>query len=247
MDPHISPYNYWFVRSHQIMFRTIWAFKTKELVMNNCFSIQRYRALNIIILFILIFISSFSSLSLPSRRKLVAYLDSSLNFPVKNVYFYQCMMPISKVKTLLAFVSICVCNAQCKLEIIIVLHGTWSVLTCAVGTSTPDLTHWIENISRSINGIRQRSDYITLVTGPNKSYRNSHGLLRQLAHNIRGKVWMKTNIGLHGFTDNNLLSVKPCMLLLLFFPSNFAVYIVCRCNKPCEFLGFVWIRYWGIM
>ena len=26
--------------------------------------------------------------------------------------------------------------------------------------------------------IRQRSDYITLVTGPNKSYRNSQGLLR---------------------------------------------------------------------
>ena len=34
------------------MFRTIWAFKTRELVMNNCFAIQRYRALNIIILFI---------------------------------------------------------------------------------------------------------------------------------------------------------------------------------------------------
>ena len=27
------------------------------------------------------------------------------------------MTPISKVKTLLAFVSICVCNAQCKLKI----------------------------------------------------------------------------------------------------------------------------------
>ena len=33
-------------------FRTIWAFKTRELVMNDCFAIQRYRALNIIILFI---------------------------------------------------------------------------------------------------------------------------------------------------------------------------------------------------
>ena len=63
----------------------------------------------------------------PSRRKLVAYLNSSLNFPLKNVYFYQGMMPVSKVKPLLAFVSICVCNAQCKLEIPIVLHGTWSV------------------------------------------------------------------------------------------------------------------------
>ena len=34
------------------MFRTIWAFKTRELVMNDCFAIQRYRALNIIIPFI---------------------------------------------------------------------------------------------------------------------------------------------------------------------------------------------------
>ena len=33
-------------------FRTIWVFKTRELVMNNCFAIQRYRALNITILFI---------------------------------------------------------------------------------------------------------------------------------------------------------------------------------------------------
>ena len=57
-------------------------------------------------------------------RKSVAYLNSSLNFPLKNVYFYQGMMTISKVKTLLEFVSICVCNAQCKLEIPIVLHGT---------------------------------------------------------------------------------------------------------------------------
>ena len=28
------------------MFRIIWAFKTRELVMNDCFAIQRYRALN---------------------------------------------------------------------------------------------------------------------------------------------------------------------------------------------------------
>ena len=36
------------------MFRTVWAFKTKELVMNDCFAlhVQRFRALNIIILFI---------------------------------------------------------------------------------------------------------------------------------------------------------------------------------------------------
>ena len=65
-------------------------------------------------------VSAFSILSLSSRRKLVAYLNSSL----KNVYFYQGMTPTSEVTTHLAFVSICVCNTQCKLEIPIVLHGT---------------------------------------------------------------------------------------------------------------------------
>ena len=58
------------------------------------------------------------------------------------------MIAISKVKTLLAFVSICESDAQCKLEFPKVLHGIWSV-----GTSTPDLTHWIEYIAWSINGI----------------------------------------------------------------------------------------------
>ena len=36
------------------MFRIIWAFKTRELIMNNCYATQRYRALNIIIFFIFI-------------------------------------------------------------------------------------------------------------------------------------------------------------------------------------------------
>ena len=30
------------------MLRTIWAFKTMELIMNNCFAIQGYRAVNIL-------------------------------------------------------------------------------------------------------------------------------------------------------------------------------------------------------
>ena len=105
--------------------------------MNDCFAIQRYRALNIIIFYVKIsqcLCSAFSISSLSSWRKLEAYLHFSRNFPLKNVYFYQGMTPISKVKTLSAFVSICVCNAQCKLEIPIVLHGAWSV-----GTFTPDL------------------------------------------------------------------------------------------------------------
>ena len=52
---------------------------------------------------------------------------------------------------------------------------------------------------------------------------------------LRGKVWIKSNLGLHGFTHN-----KHDKLSSVVFPSNFAAYIVCRCNKPCEFLGFVW-------
>ena len=91
------------------MFRIIWAFKTRELIINNCFAIQRYRALNIIIFFNLyiVNISAFSILSLSSRRKLVPYLNSSTKFPLKNVYFYQGMMPISKVETLLALTHAC--------------------------------------------------------------------------------------------------------------------------------------------
>ena len=77
--------------------------------MNNCFAIWRYRALKINILYILILLgvsaAAFSILTLSSRRKVVAYLNSLLNFLLQNVYFYQGMMPISKVTTLLAFVS----------------------------------------------------------------------------------------------------------------------------------------------
>ena len=125
LDPHIFTVKLSAYKTTSYMFRTIWVFKTRELVMNDCFAVQRYRALNIILFnSIQVKVSAFSILSLSSRRKLVAYLNSSLKFPLKNVYFYQGMMPISKVTTLLAFVSICVCNAQCKLEIPIVLHGT---------------------------------------------------------------------------------------------------------------------------
>ena len=63
--------------------------------------------------------------------------------------------------------------------------------------------------------IRRRSDYIigfvTPAIGPNKLKK----LTRLIApvHNIRGKVWMKNNIGLHGFTDNKLIVCElPCVL-----------------------------------
>ena len=54
--------------------------------MNDCFAIQRYRALNIIIFFYLkkVNVSAFSILSFSSRRKLVAYLNSSLKFPFEK-------------------------------------------------------------------------------------------------------------------------------------------------------------------
>ena len=50
-------------RTTSDMFRTIWTLKARELTMNNCFAIQRYRALNIIILFhqdLIIFNSHFA-------------------------------------------------------------------------------------------------------------------------------------------------------------------------------------------
>ena len=93
-----------------------------------------------------------------------------------------------------------------------------------------------------MTAIRRRSDYIigfiATAIGPNKSRKPAR--LIALAHNKRGKVWMKNNI--HGFTADNCLSVKPCMFV---FYSNFAAYIVCRRHKPCEFLWFVWTDCWG--
>ena len=83
-------------------------------------------------------------------RKLVAYLNSLLNFPLKNIYFYQGIMPISTVITVLAFVSICVCNAQCKLEIPIVLHGKWKIGTLI----SRNLHSWLNSLNwnyRKIN------------------------------------------------------------------------------------------------
>ena len=63
--------------------------------------------------------------------------------------------------------------------------------------------------------IRRRSDYIigfiAPAIGPNKSKKFTR--LIALAHNIRGKVWMKNNV--HGFTADNCLSVKPCMLFFI--------------------------------
>ena len=92
--------------------------------------------------------------------------------------------------------------------------------------------------------IRWRRDYIigfvTPAIGPNKSKKLTQPVAP--AHNIRGKVWMKNNI--HGFTDNNLLSMQYESMHVVFH-SNFAAYIVCRCYKLWEFLGFVWTDCWG--
>ena len=69
--------------------------------------------------------------------------------------------------------------------------------------------------------IRRRSDYIigfvTPAIGPNKFKK----LTRLIApvHNIRGKVWMKSIIHVHGFTDNKLV---VCEAMCAVFHSNFA-------------------------
>ena len=52
---------------------------------------------------------------------------------------------------------------------------------------------------------------ITPAIGPNKSRKLTR--LIAPAHNIRGKVWMKNNV--HGYTADNSLSVKPCMLFFI--------------------------------
>ena len=54
------------------------------------------------------------------KEKISSIFEFLTKFPFENVYFYQGMMPISKATILLAFVSMCVCNAPCKLEIPIV-------------------------------------------------------------------------------------------------------------------------------
>ena len=63
--------------------------------------------------------------------------------------------------------------------------------------------------------IRQRSDYkigfIASSIGPNISRKLTRVIAP--AHNISGKVWMKKNI--HGFTYDNCLSVKPCILFFI--------------------------------
>ena len=70
-------------------------------------------------------------------------------------------------------------------------------------------------LSSRVCSIRRRSDYIigfiAPAIGPNKSRKPTR--LIALAHNKRGIVWMKNNI--HGFTADNCLFVKPCMLFFI--------------------------------
>ena len=54
--------------------------------------------------------------------------------------------------------------------------------------------------------------FVTPAIGPNKS-KKSRTAYSASTQNIREKVWMKNNI--HDFTDNNFLTVKPCMLFLI--------------------------------
>ena len=96
-------------------------------------------------------------------------------------------------------------------------------------------------VGRNFAIIRRRNDYIIWfiapAIGPNKSRKLTR--LVAPAHNIRDKIWMKNNIhGLKPITD--CLWSHGCS-----FYSNFAVYIVCRRYKPCEFLWFVWTDCWG--
>ena len=90
--------------------------------------------------------------------------------------------------------------------------------------------------------IRCRSDYIigfiTPAIGPNKSEKLTRPIVP--THNLHGKVWMADST--HGLQRINLLSVHEAMYVV--FHSNFALYIVYRRYKPCEFLEFVWTDCW---
>ena len=69
-------------------------------------------------------------------------------------------------------------------------------------------------------------NWITLVAqaiGPNKSKKIARLIVP--ARNIHSKVWKN--------------------MMYLVFHLNFAEYIVCRPNKACEILGFVWINCLG--
>ena len=65
--------------------------------------------------------------------------------------------------------------------------------------------------------IRRRSDNIISQQRVQTNPRNSHGLLHRhtiYAAKFEGKK--KQHAWIHGFTDNKLLSVKPCRPMLLF-------------------------------
>ena len=71
------------------------------------------------------------------------------------------------------------------------------------------------NIKSTTDTIRQRSDYImgfvTPAIGPDKSKKLTW--LIAPVHNTHGKVWM--NHKMMAYTDNKLLSVKPCMVFFI--------------------------------
>ena len=60
--------------------------------------------------------------------------------------------------------------------------------------------------------------------------RNSHGLWRRHIIYVAKFEWKTTYMA----SQTTSCEVMYC------FHSNFAVYVICQCHKPCEFLGFVW-------
>ena len=75
-------------------------------------------------------------------------------------------------------------------------------------------------------GICSRSDIITLVVGPNIFHRNPHSLFRW--HTIQ---MAKSKEKQHGFTDDKLLSMKPCRSMVLFIQT--LPRILCHNTTSC--------------
>ena len=96
------------------MFRTIWAFKTNELIMNNCFAIQRYRALSIFILFFYLTISQYLTIfyfKFDIQEKVSSIFEFFTKFP-----FEKCILLTVYDAYFKSYNTLSICNAQCKLE-----------------------------------------------------------------------------------------------------------------------------------
>ena len=159
------------------------------------------------------------------------------------------MTPFSKVKTLLAFVSICVCNAQCKLEIPIVLHGTWSVGLLIRSHLHP----WLTSLNWKYRKINKWYTNKIAVNSPEKWLYNKIYCPSNRSKQIKethtaygaGTQYTRQSLNEKQHTWLHRQTVIDCEAMYAVLHSNFAAFIVRQRYKPCGFPGFVWTDCWG--